>query len=54
VTPSPDHPAERLYVAAWDRPNRALIALAMDESLGRVRPEFAAWVRAEIRKAAPR
>lgn len=54
MTPSADHPTERLYVVPWDRPNRALIALAMDESLGRVRPEFASWVRAEIRKAAAR
>ena len=54
MTPSADHPSERLYVSRWTRANRELVALAMDESLGRVRPEFASWVRAEIRKGAPR
>lgn len=49
MTPSADHPAERLYVERWPKKNRELLSLAMDEAAGRVRPAFATWVRAQIR-----
>lgn len=45
MTPAPKHAAERLYLTPWPNRKRELIALAMDEAGGHVRPEFARWVR---------
>lgn len=50
MTPDDAHPSERLYVKRWPNAKRELISLAMDESMGRVRPEFAAWIRNERRE----
>ena len=45
MTPDPKHVAEALYVKPWPNARRERMSLAMDEGLGRVRKEFAAWVR---------
>ena len=46
MTPDPGHVCEKHYVTAWAKPARESVALAIDEQMGRVRPEFARWVRA--------
>jgi hypothetical protein len=54
MAPDPAWAAEKLYVTRWQRPHRELTALAMDEATGKVRPAFAASVRAEIRRGQKR
>lgn len=46
MKPDPKFSAEALYATAWSKPKLERVSLAIDEAQGRVRREFAAWVRA--------
>lgn len=49
----PKRAAEALYTTAWSKPKLEVKSLALDEAQGRVRPEFARWVRGGRKGSAP-
>jgi len=45
MRPDPKYAAEALYATAWAKPKAERLAIAIDAAQGRVRPEYAEWVR---------